>query len=383
MEIKTNILYIDDNNQNLPLIETVLNDDFNIVSSDGNSPIVELVMEVQPQIILLDIKLEGKSGYDLCKELRNSDISADIIVIFVSALSTVEDKLVAYASGGDDYISKPFDIVGLCHKFKRLEKRIKEKDFLKERITKTSHVAFSSMKQVSELGLLIEFFKDTLTIWTPDPLLLKISEFFNQFDVHFSLEFRLNEEVLQYPADKVSTLELEVLSLGKKAKRIVVFGKNILFSSQRCSILVKQLPMDDDDLLGRIRDHFAILLNIIDSRLMFMNTENRRSNMRRKALGSLNEALAADVIEIKQNVLTQEKKLLSLLSELTCNMDKKAYTMGLSSEQEVELMGLFEESKGQFHDVIGASVLIDNKVENINRLLIAAEIIKWSIDDKK
>ncbi len=382
MEIKTNILYIDDNNQNLPLIEKVLNDDFNIVSSDGNSPIVELVMEVQPQIILLDIKLEDKSGYDLCKELRNSDISADIIVIFVSALSTVEDKLVAYASGGD-YISKPVDIVGLCHKFKRLEKKIKEKDFLKERITKTSHVALSSMKQASELGLLIEFFKDTLTIWTPDSLFLKISEFFNQFDVHFSLEFRLNEEVLQYPTDKVSTLELEVLSFGKKAKRIVVFGKNILFSSQWCSILVKQLPMDDDGLLGRIRDHFAILLNIIDSRLMFMNTENRRSNMRRKALGSLNEALAADFIEIKQNVLTQEKKLLSLLSELTCYMDKKAYTMGLSSEQEVELMGLFEETKEQFQDVIGPSVLIDNKVENVNRLLIAAEIIKWSIDDEK
>jgi len=369
MKLKTKILSIDDNPQNLSLIEKVLNDDFDIVSSDGNSSITELVSKEQPQIILLDIKLEGKSGYDLCKELRNSDIGTDIIVIFVSALSTVEDKLTAYASGGDDYINKPIDIVELCHKLKRLEKRIREKDFLKERITQVSNVAFTSMKQASELGLLIEFFKETMTVTKPDSLFIKISEFFDNFDINFSLEFRTSERQLQYPKNNVSTLELEVLSLGRKAKKIVTFGKNILFSSQWCSILVKQIPMNDEDFLGRIRDYFAILLNIIDSRLMFMESENRRSNARERALDNLNESLTTDFFEIKQNVLSQEKELLALLSELTCNMDKKAISMGLSHEQETELIGLFEETKEQFQDAIGVSILIDNKLENVNRLL--------------
>ena len=146
MNIKTKILSIDDNNQNLTLIEQVLNDDFDIVSSDGNSPIIELILKEQPQIILLDINLEGKSGYDLCKELRCSNVDEDIIVIFVSALSTVDDKLVAYANGGDDYISKPVDIVELCHKLKRVEKRLKEANSLKVRATRASNMAFISMK---------------------------------------------------------------------------------------------------------------------------------------------------------------------------------------------------------------------------------------------
>ena len=60
-------------------IEQVLNDDSDIVSSDGNSPIIELVIKGLPKIILLEIKLEGKSGYSLCKELRHSDINADIV----------------------------------------------------------------------------------------------------------------------------------------------------------------------------------------------------------------------------------------------------------------------------------------------------------------
>jgi len=369
MKLKTKILSIDDNSQNLTLIEKVLNNDFDVVSSDGNSPIIELVSKEQPQIILLDIKLQGKCGYDLCKELRDSGVGANIIIIFISALSTVDDKLVAYANGGDDYINKPVDIVELSHKLKSIEKRIKENEFLKERVTQASDVAFTSMKQASELGLLIEFFKDTLTISAPDPLFLEISKFFNQFDLNFSLEFRINENQLQYPKNSVTSLEGEVLSLGIKAKKIVLFGRNILFSSQWCSILVKQLPIDDEDLLGRMKDHFAILLSIIENRLMFMESEHKRSNARAKALSSLNESLATDFFEIKQNVLAQEKDLLALLSELTSNMDKKAISLGLSYEQETELIGLFEETKEQFQDVIGASILIDNKLENVNRLL--------------
>jgi len=369
MEIRTKILSIDDNSQNLTLIEKVLGDEFDIVSSDGNSSIIELVSKEQPQIILLDIKLEDKSGYVLCKELRNSDIGTDIIVIFISALTTVDDKLTAYESGGDDYMSKPVDIVELGEKLKRVEKRIKEKNFLKERITQVSDVAFTSMKQASELGLLIEFFKGTMSVSMQDPLFLKISEFFSQFNINFSLEFRTSENQFQYPKNNVSALEIEVLSLGRKTKKIVSFGKNILFSSQRCSILVKKLPMDDEDFLGRIRDYFAILLDIIDSRLMFMESESKRTNAREIALDSLSESLAIDFSDIKENVFSQEKQLLALLTELIYSMDKKAISMGLSHEQETELVGLFEETKEQFEDVIGVSVLIDNKLENINRLL--------------
>jgi len=102
---------------------------------------------------------------------------------------------------------------------------------------------------------------------------------------------------------------------------------------------------------------------------MFIESEYKTANAREKALENLNESLSIDFTEIKENVLAQEKELLTLLSDLTCNMDKKAISMGLSYEQETELVGLFEETKEQFQEAIGASVLIDNKLENVNRLL--------------
>ncbi|PCI61673.1 MAG: response regulator [Gammaproteobacteria bacterium] len=370
MDMFTKILSVDDNAQNRKVIELALKDCFDVVSSDGNEPFLALVSTEQPKIILLDIMLENKSGFDLCKQLRDSDENNNIIVIFVSALSSLDDKLTAYACGADDYICKPINVVELCEKLKVVELRINEKNQLTEQCKQASQVAFTSMKNASELGLLINFFTDSLRVFSTDELFEKITDFFTQFELGFSLEFRIEQAHVQYPKDIISTLEIEILELGRTAQRIVSFGNNILFNSPWCSILVKHIPMEDESLIGRLRDHFAILLSIIDSRLMFIDSENKRVKERTLALESLSQALSSNFNEIKQGILDQESALLTLVSELTTNMDQKTITMGLSEDQEADLVGLFEDTKEKFVEVIGSSVQIDNKLRNINRLLL-------------
>jgi len=370
MENKTRVLSVDDNLQNRRVIELALKDEFDVISSDGNSPFVALVSDTQPKIILLDIMLEGKTGFDLCSELRDSIDCPDTYVVFVSALTSVSDKLIAYASGGDDYICKPINIEELQKKLKAIEKRINDKEQIEAQCTNASNIAFTSMKQASELGMLITFFNDSLEISSEERLYTLIADFFNQFEVNFSLEFRLENNTTQYPLNTLTPLELEILELGRSGQRIVNFGNNILFNSKWCSILIKHIAMDDESYIGRIRDNFAILLSIIDSRLMLIDSENKRINERAKALESISKALAINFSDIKESILSQENELLKLLSELTLNLDHKSISMGLSEDQESELTGFFEETKDKFYDAIGASVSIDNNLHNINRLLL-------------
>ncbi|PIE35563.1 GGDEF domain-containing protein [candidate division KSB3 bacterium] len=61
-----------------------------------------------PDLILLDIMMPGMSGYEVCKQLKVHDETRDIPVIFMSALYDVPDKVKAFAVGGVDYITKPF-----------------------------------------------------------------------------------------------------------------------------------------------------------------------------------------------------------------------------------------------------------------------------------
>ncbi len=72
------------------------------------------------ELILLDINLRDGSGFELCKELRQY---TDIPILFISARTSDDDKIVALGIGGDDYIQKPYSLGVLLAKVKAVLKR--------------------------------------------------------------------------------------------------------------------------------------------------------------------------------------------------------------------------------------------------------------------
>jgi two-component system response regulator RegX3 len=81
---------------------------------------LRVIAEKQPSVVLLDVNLGEKTGFELCKKLRES---SEIPVIFISARNTDDDVLAALGVGGDDYITKPFSMAVLLAKTKAVLKR--------------------------------------------------------------------------------------------------------------------------------------------------------------------------------------------------------------------------------------------------------------------
>lgn len=73
-------------------------------------------------LIILDINLPYKNGFELCKEIRSSD--QKIPVLMLTALGTTEDKLSGFDSGADDYLVKPFEFRELLARIRSLLKRV-------------------------------------------------------------------------------------------------------------------------------------------------------------------------------------------------------------------------------------------------------------------
>lgn len=69
-----------------------------------------------PNLLLLDVNLPGETGFELAKKYR--EISQDGVLIFLTGNSTIEEKLMGFQVGGDDYITKPFDIDELLARVK-------------------------------------------------------------------------------------------------------------------------------------------------------------------------------------------------------------------------------------------------------------------------
>lgn len=80
----------------------------------------KFLKENTPRLILLDINLGDGSGFDLCKNLRES---SDIPILFISARTSDDDKIVALNIGGDDYVQKPYSLGVLLAKVKAVLKR--------------------------------------------------------------------------------------------------------------------------------------------------------------------------------------------------------------------------------------------------------------------
>ena len=105
------ILIIDDLPDNLRLLSSTLKEHgYEVRCAKSGYMALMAVERYKPDLILLDIKLPDIDGYEVCKQLKANSITKEIPVIFLSALNDILDKTRAFAVGGADYISKPFQI---------------------------------------------------------------------------------------------------------------------------------------------------------------------------------------------------------------------------------------------------------------------------------
>ena len=94
---------------------------FRVAVSHDGADVVELVRSVQPDLVMLDVGLPGLSGVEACRRIRGF---SDVYVILVTGRQTEADKLVGFAAGGDDYVTKPFSPAELTARVNALQRRL-------------------------------------------------------------------------------------------------------------------------------------------------------------------------------------------------------------------------------------------------------------------
>jgi len=106
---ETKILIVDDAPDSLRLLARILEAERYVVRKSLTGKMaIQGVHRSPPDLILLDITMPDMSGYEVCQQLKASAETADIPIVFISALSQINNKILAFEIGGQDYISKPF-----------------------------------------------------------------------------------------------------------------------------------------------------------------------------------------------------------------------------------------------------------------------------------
>jgi DNA-binding response OmpR family regulator len=107
--MKTKILVVeDDANIRFGLVELLSSEGFDSAECARGDAALEAVEQHQPRLIVLDVMLPGKSGYDICKELRAKKF--DGLILMLTAKGQEMDKVIGLELGADDYLTKPFGL---------------------------------------------------------------------------------------------------------------------------------------------------------------------------------------------------------------------------------------------------------------------------------
>lgn len=105
------ILIIDDTPANLRLLSKMLTKrGYRVRPVPDGALALAAVRAEPPDLILLDIRMPGMDGYEVCQNLQADSSTRDIPIIFISALDATADKVRAFSVGGVDYVTKPFQV---------------------------------------------------------------------------------------------------------------------------------------------------------------------------------------------------------------------------------------------------------------------------------
>ena len=107
------ILIVDDEPAGIALLKGLLPREHQFVAATDGLTALVLARHHQPDLILLDVRMPGMDGYEVCCALKEDPDTADIPVIFLTSLAETEDIVKGFTLGAVDYVAKPFSAIEL------------------------------------------------------------------------------------------------------------------------------------------------------------------------------------------------------------------------------------------------------------------------------
>jgi CheY-like chemotaxis protein len=154
-------MIVDDEDVSLVLLRGVLGSSFDFEHAASGEAALTALKTTRPAVILMDIEMgSGMNGYETCRAIKDSKITKNIPVMFISAHTETEDRLKAYACGGDDYVSKPFNAKEINYKISLALANQQKRNELAEKAHRATNLAMTSMREAANTGAILGFLSD-------------------------------------------------------------------------------------------------------------------------------------------------------------------------------------------------------------------------------
>ncbi len=135
------VLLVDDAKANLDILVEGLKSDYKLSLALNGEMALQVAARTPPDLVLLDIVMPGLDGYEVCQRLRRMPETAEVPIMFLSSLEEVQNKTRGFEVGGNDYLTKPFEMLEVKARVHSLLKAKAYSDAVKEQIASELRVA--------------------------------------------------------------------------------------------------------------------------------------------------------------------------------------------------------------------------------------------------
>lgn len=309
-------------------------------------------------LVILDINMPGKSGYEVCELLKQQFIPAYVPVLFVSGLMDDDDIMHAFSVGADDYLVKPIRLNELQLKIPKLITQKREQFDAAEQASAALKMAFDAMKNSSELGDILRFYEAVHQAESYDALTQLVFEAVRGFELESTIVLVHEETPLYYRDDMQRTpLELESIMAARSRARLYSWKAYSFFSYDLFTVLIRNMPLDDEERYGILKDQICLLLNGVDARIKSMMLASSE-NEKQQRIGSITKVLANLVLEMEQQNTVFSTELEQVIQDMEANIISEIAQFSLLDNEESALITVLNES------INTATRLFDQNIEN-------------------
>lgn len=320
---------------------------------------LEAMESYRSHIVLLDAETPDMDVLSVCQTIRQEYDSQGVEVLILSIDDSTGARIAAYEAGADDYFCiKPLHTDELLRKtieplladelrrkigiaIRRREKHRQLNDFAQM----ASQTAMMAMSNAGELGVLLQFLKKSFECHGYAELGEAIVEALVQYGLVTTVRIWPDGEVARCFASggAVAPLAETLLDRLRDQGRIVDFNARSVFNYPHVSILVKNMPLDDVERYGRIKDHVAMLAEGSEARILAVQSEVALARQK-AALEALISGTYGTLQHIEQTYLQHQAAASSVVEDLLKNLEQLFFSLGLSDEQESTLLELVKEA---------------------------------------
>lgn len=339
MSEKPTVMVVDDTADGRLMLSMLLDDDYNVVEADSGQSCLDLIEQQVPDALLLDVNMPGMTGYEVCTLLRKQPHTRHLPIIFVSGLDSSEERLAGFEAGADEYVIKPVDQEDLLTKLQRNLESYQELVTAKTSANDAMGMAMEAMTFSSEMGQIVEFVKKIQVMKKQEEVAEEILNVCRGFGLNTAA--MVNAIGSKYIGCDSKSLEAKVLMKFRHSdERLVSLGVRTIVINQYITLLIKNMPMDDEKRYGRLKDHLAVLMDLADNQLAVLIARHDLMRHRQEFFKQVVDLAEAQIHKTTDKLYAFQKDSQKATSDMVYRLEEMLFSLGLEEDQEKQLMKL-------------------------------------------